>query len=385
MLLQTVASGYQAAFMAPTELLAEQHYQQCERWFKPLSVRIVFLTGKLGFPERQEALSRIANGEADIIVGTHALFQQEVSFHQLALVCIDEQHRFGVKQRAALFDKGNLNARVAHQLVMTATPIPRTLALVQYADLDYSVLDELPPGRIPIQSAVLSNTRRGAVIKRVHELCQKGKQVYWVCPLIESSETLQAENVAAIAAELQTVLSDCCIGFIHGRLSSEEKNQTMRAFNKGAVDVLVATTVIEVGVDVPNAVLMVIENAERMGLAQLHQLRGRVVRGRDPSFCIFLYQTPLSIPAKERLAVLRESQDGFHIAERDLALRGSGDLLGTRQAGAGGWRIANPVRDSHWLIAATQIADNLLKEDSSLAERLEGRWYQKAAAGSKTG
>lgn len=322
-LLQTAINGCQAALMAPTELLAEQLYQQCHAWFTPFKINVVCLTGKLTQQQRNDVLAQISDGSAQIIIGTHALFQQHVTFAKLAFICIDEQHRFGVKQRLALYNKGKTEHTKPHQLVMSATPIPRTLALLHYADLDCSILDELPPSRLPVKTIVLPSTRRAEVIERVQQLCSQGQQVYWVCPLIDESETLQCETVDAIAAELQTQLPQQRIGIVHGRIHGEDKTVIMQAFQSGDLDVLVATTVIEVGVNVPNATLMVIENAERMGLAQLHQLRGRIGRGTQQSFCVLFYQAPLTEQAKARLQMLRDSQDGFYLAEQDLQLRGS--------------------------------------------------------------
>ena len=373
-LLQAVTAGYQAAFMAPTELLAEQHYQQCCAWFAAFNIRVVFLAGKLTTAERKTVLTEIAEGRAQVIIGTHALFQTAVRFDKLAFICIDEQHRFGVEQRLAFWEKGFQNGMMPHQLVMTATPIPRTLAMVQYADLDHCVLDGLPPGRSPVKTVVLPNTRRDEVLTRVATLCQAGSQVYWVCPFIEQTETA-GEAVNVLIKALVQQLPNCCIKALHGRLSSDEKSRIMAAFSAGDVDVLIATTVIEVGVNVPNATLMVIEDANRMGLAQLHQLRGRVGRGDKQSFCILLYQGGLSDVAKARLGVLRDSQDGFEIAKCDLNLRGTGDLLGTRQSGVAPWRIVQLPRDEKWLTLSTDTADTLLQTAPEQAKRLQQRWY----------
>ena len=373
-LLHTAISGYQAALMAPTELLAEQLYQQCHAWFSPLNIDVVYLSGKLTQVERCDTLNKISDGQASIVVGTHALFQQNVTFAKLAFICIDEQHRFGVKQRLALYQKGKTDVVKPHQLVMSATPIPRTLALLQYADLDCSILNEMPPSRLPIKTVVLPNTRRHDVIQRAQQLCEQRQQVYWVCPLIDESENLQCETVDAIAVELQTQLPQQRIGIVHGRINSDDKSVVMQAFQQGEIDILVATTVIEVGVNVPNATLIVIENAERMGIAQLHQLRGRIGRGAQQSFCILLYQPPLSEHAKCRLQMLRDSQDGFYLAEQDLQLRGSGELLGTRQTGMMAWRIASLPRDQQWLDVAAELADQLLQEESNVVVRLQQRW-----------
>jgi len=321
--LVAIEAGRQAALMAPTELLAEQHFINFDRWLTPLGLRIAWLGGKTKGRARTAALASVA-GPAQLVIGTHALMQEGVAFRDLALVIIDEQHRFGVHQRLALRDKGRSGDSVPHQLVLTATPIPRTLAMTAYADLDVSVIDELPPGRTPVATVVLANTRRAEVVERIRTACAEGRQVYWVCTLIEESEVLQAQAAEATFAELTAALAGIRVGFVHGRLKPAEKQAAMQAFKAGETALLVATTVIEVGVDVPDASLMVIENAERLGLAQLHQLRGRVGRGSAKSSCVLLYQRPLSAPARQRLDVLRESNDGFRIAEKDLELRGPG-------------------------------------------------------------
>ncbi len=359
--LQAVENGYQTAILAPTELLVEQHYRTFQKWFLPLGVTVVALSGQMKAAPKREALLAIAEGFASVVIGTHAIFQKKVEFKNLALIVVDEQHRFGVQQRAQLREKGAQADCYPHQLIMTATPIPRTLAMSVYADLDCSVIDELPPGRIPVATHVLSNSRRAEVLLRIREACGTGRQAYWVCTLIEESETLQCKAAEDTALELTAALPELKIGLIHGRMKTAEKDEVMNAFKNAELNVLIATTVIEVGVDVPNASLMVIENAERLGLAQLHQLRGRVGRGATASHCVLMYQAPLSRLAKERLAVMRETTDGFKIAERDLALRGPGEVLGTRQTGDVALRIADLVRDSE-LLPAVQQAANILQE-----------------------
>lgn len=344
-LIQAVASGYQTAFMAPTELLAEQHYQTLKSWLAPLGVSLGFLSGSQIRSERQIVQEGLAQGTISIVVGTHALFQEDIQFQQLGLIVIDEQHRFGVHQRLALKEKG-IQGKVPHQLIMTATPIPRTLAMVAYADLDISVLDELPPGRQSIVTVAISNRRRQDVVERVKIHCEEHRQAYWVCTLIEESTVLQCQAAEATFADLQKQLPNQRMGLIHGRLTASEKEARMQEFKSGQLDLLVATTVIEVGVDVPNATLIIIENPERLGLAQLHQLRGRVGRGHLQSHCVLLYQEPLSYTAQRRLAILRQTQDGFLIAEEDLKLRGPGELLGIRQAGLWQMRIAHMTRDA---------------------------------------
>ncbi len=369
--LRAVASDYQVALMAPTELLAEQHLHNFLSWLDPLGVKIAWLSGRSKARERREALASIAAGEVAVAIGTHALFQDQVRFARLGLVIVDEQHRFGVHQRLALSEKA---AGVPHQLTMTATPIPRTLAMSAYADLDTSVIDELPPGRVPVSTAVIANERREAVITRVREACHGGRQAYWVCTLIEESEALEAQAAEATWTELSAQLPELRIGLLHGRLKSPEKAATMAAFKAGELHLLVATTVIEVGVDVANASLMVIENAERLGLAQLHQLRGRVGRGHAASHCLLLYQKPLSRLGRERLQVMRESTDGFVIAERDLALRGPGELLGTRQTGLLQMRIADLARDAALLDAVRAHAQPFLQRNPAHASALIRRW-----------
>jgi ATP-dependent DNA helicase RecG len=373
---RAVASGVQVAIMAPTELLAEQHLHNFKTWFSPLGLHTAWLSGSLGRKQRRETLAEVASGVAQIIIGTHALFQEEVQFARLGLVIVDEQHRFGVHQRLALRDKGNADGSHPHQLIMTATPIPRTLAMTAYADLDISVIDELPPGRSPVITVVISNHRREEVMARVAHACAEKKQAYWVCPLIEESEVLQCQAAEDSATQLAAALPDVRVGLIHGRLKSKEKETLMAAFKNAEIDVLVATTVIEVGVDVPNASLMIIENAERMGLAQLHQLRGRVGRGAAQSYCVLLYQHPLSENSKARLAALRDSQDGFYIARRDLELRGPGELLGTRQTGLVQFRIADLQRDEDLLPQIASAAQALLHENPDNAHALVRRWLK---------
>ena len=375
-----VESGYQVALMAPTELLAEQHLHHFRHWLTPLGLEVAWLAGKVAGKARQQALQRVASG-AHVVVGTHALMQEGVTFAQLGLVIVDEQHRFGVQQRLALRDKGadHGTGLVPHQLVLTATPIPRTLAMSAYADLDVSAIDELPPGRTPVQTIAISNARRFDVIERIHAACQEGRQAYWVCTLIEESEQLRAQAAEVAHAELSAALDDCRIGLIHGRMKPKEKQAVMDAFKAGELSVLVATTVIEVGVDVPNASLMVIENSERLGLAQLHQLRGRVGRGAIASNCVLLYQPPLGQLARERLQVMRDTNDGFRIAEKDLELRGPGEVLGTRQTGQLSFRIADLARDAHLLPAVQEVGAHLLAQHPLQAELLITRWIGGAA------
>ncbi len=373
-MIQTMANGFQTVMMAPTELLAEQHARNFKNWLEPLGLRVVCLTGSVKGRARIEALALIQSGEAQIVLGTHALFQDAVEFAKLALVIIDEQHRFGVHQRSMLRDKGAQEQVHPHQLIMTATPIPRTLSMSFYADLDMSVIDELPPGRTPVTTSVLLNSRRNEVIARIRESCEQGRQVYWVCPLIEESEVLDCQAATTTAEELQAILRHLKVALIHGRMKPAEKEQIMRGFQLGETHVLVATTVIEVGVDVPNASVMVIENAERLGLSQLHQLRGRVGRGSAASHCVLLYQSPLSRLAKERLSVMRETTDGFKIAQRDLELRGPGEVLGTRQTGEHSFRIADLLRDSALLPKVQKAADQILYAHRDSIEPLVERW-----------
>lgn len=371
---QAVASGYQAAIMAPTEILAEQHYHHFEQWFKPLNIPVVLLTGKLSAKTKRETLEAIAQGEARIIIGTHALVQDGVDYHRLGFVVIDEQHRFGVHQRLALAEKGLREQYKPHQLIMTATPIPRTLAMTAYADLDYSVIDELPPGRTPITTVALSQDKRGDVMERIFEACQQGKQVYWVCTLIDDSEHLRAEAASRVADQLRVAMPSINIGLVHGKLKSQEKEAVMQAFSSNHIQLLVATTVIEVGVNVPNASLMIIENPERLGLSQLHQLRGRVGRGSEKSHCVLLYQGPLSYTSRQRIQTLRDTTDGFVIAEKDLELRGPGEWLGTRQTGALQLRIADLVRDREWVPHIKNIAEGIVQTYPDRAQALIHRW-----------
>ncbi|GAP66119.1 ATP-dependent DNA helicase RecG [Mizugakiibacter sediminis] len=376
--LAAVECGHQVALMAPTELLAEQHLRNFRGWFEPLGVDVVWLAGKVQGRARKAALAAVAQG-APVTIGTHALMQEGVAFARLGLAIVDEQHRFGVHQRLALRDKGARGDGVPHQLVLTATPIPRTLAMTAYADLDVSALDELPPGRTPVQTVAISNARRGEVIERIRAACAEGRQAYWVCTLIEESEQLEAQAAEVAYAELTAALPGLRIGLVHGRMKPKDKQAVMDAFKAGELAVLVATTVIEVGVDVPNASLMVIENAERLGLAQLHQLRGRVGRGSVASSCVLLYRPPLSQLARQRLEVMRETNDGFRIAEKDLELRGPGELLGTRQTGQLAFRIADLARDARLLPAVQRVGEAMLVQHPALAERLVARWIGGAA------
>ncbi|MDY7538849.1 ATP-dependent DNA helicase RecG [Undibacterium sp. RTI2.1] len=370
---QAIDSGYQAALMAPTEILADQHFRKIAAWLEPLGVKTAWLTGSLKKKDKEKAQALIASGEAQLVIGTHALIQDAVQFSKLGLVIVDEQHRFGVAQRLTLRNKGEAG-KVPHQLMMSATPIPRTLAMTYYADLEVSVIDELPPGRTPIVTRVVDQNRRDEVIERVHAAAQDGKQVYWVCPLIEESETLQLQTATDTHAMLSAALPDLRVGLVHGRLKQLEKQSVMDAFTRNEVQVLVATTVIEVGVDVPNASLMVIEHAERFGLSQLHQLRGRVGRGAAASVCLLLYLGPLGGTAKQRLMTMRESTDGFEIARKDLELRGPGEFLGARQSGEAMLRFANLETDQ-WLVdKARELAVQLLATDVPTVEAHLQRW-----------
>ncbi len=372
--LQAVEAGYQVAMMAPTELLAEQHLLSMKTWLDPLGIRVAWLTSRHKGKLRQEILSTLADGSAQVIVGTHALFQDDVDYHKLGLVIIDEQHRFGVHQRMALRDKGAGDKLVPHQLIMTATPIPRTLAMTAYADLDLSIIDELPPGRKPVTTLVLPNSRRSEVVQRVLSACKQGRQAYWVCTLIEESEALQCQAAEDSAVELEQALPELRVGLVHGRLKATEKESVMARFKQGDLDLLVATTVIEVGVDVPNASLMVIENPERLGLAQLHQLRGRIGRGSAESHCVLMYHAPISENARERLGIMRETNDGFVIAQKDLELRGPGEVLGTRQTGEMQFRIADVMRDQPLLPQVQQAAEMMLERYPENVEPLMRRW-----------
>lgn len=372
--LAALASGWQVAVMAPTELLAEQHYRSFSQWLEPLGVQLAYLAGKHKGQTRRDILEAIAEGRAGAALGTHALFQEDVRFRRLGLVVIDEQHRFGVHQRLALREKGARDGLYPHQLIMTATPIPRTLAMLGYADLDVSVIDELPPGRSPVKTSVIPAHRRPEVIARIADWVKRGRQVYWVCTLVEESEALECEAAEKTAAALAEALPEVRTALVHGRMKPAEKEAVMNLFKGGQADLLVATTVIEVGVDVPNAGLMIVENPERLGLAQLHQLRGRVGRGPGESHCVLLYQPPLTPGAKERLGILRETADGFLIAEKDLELRGPGELLGVRQTGQIQFRIADLARDADMLERIQETADALLEDYPDHVDPLLERW-----------
>ena len=369
--------GWQVALMAPTEILAEQHYLNFKKWFEPLGLNVSWLSGKQKGKARAAAEQSIKEGTANLVVGTHALFQENVGFAKLGLVIIDEQHRFGVDQRLALRNKG-LNGMTPHQLVMTATPIPRTLAMSAYGDLDTSVIDELPPGRTPIQTVTIPLDRREEVLNRIATNCAEGKQAYWVCTLVEQSETLDAQAAEATFQEIKERFPHLNAGLVHGKMKADEKQSVMQQFKDNQLQLLIATTVIEVGVDVPNASIMVIENAERLGLSQLHQLRGRVGRGATASFCALLYKSPLSQNGQERLRILRESNDGFVIAEKDLEIRGPGELLGTKQTGDMGFRVAKLERDDHLLNQAHYVAQQILKDYPGNAKALLKRWLPEA-------
>ena len=372
--LLALTAGYQVAVMAPTELLAEQHKRNFSAWFESFQTQIVYLTGQLKGNARKDVLQGLADGSAGIIIGTHALFQEGVNFHRLGLIIIDEQHRFGVHQRMALREKGQQGDTRPHQLVMTATPIPRTLAMLQYSDLDISIIDELPPGRKPIVTSVIPSERRAEVIDRINHWVGKKHQVYWVCTLIEESEVLQCEAAEKTAGLLTQALPSVRVALIHGRMKSTDKDAVMQAFKNHQIDLLVATTVIEVGVDVPNAGLMIIENPERLGLSQLHQLRGRVGRGEGDSYCLLMYQAPLSDTARQRLGILRDSNDGFVIAEKDLELRGPGEVMGTRQTGAVHFKIADLARDADLLDNIQQTGEQIFTESPQAIQPLCDRW-----------
>lgn len=376
--LAVIADGGQAALMAPTELLAEQHARTFSQWLEPLGIETVLLAGKQAVAVRRQALKRIAEG-AGMVIGTHALMQDSVQYKQLDLVMVDEQHRFGVDQRLRLRDKGDSAELSPHQLILTATPIPRTLAMSAYADLDVSVIDELPPGRTPVQTVALANSRRDEVIARIQAYCKQGHQVYWVCTLIEESDEIQAQSAQAAFELIAASLPGIAVALLHSKIAPAEKSRIMQDFKANRLQVLVATTVIEVGVDVPNASVMVIENAERLGLAQLHQLRGRVGRGATASHCLMLYQAPLSAMARQRLEVMRETDNGFIIAEKDLELRGPGELLGTKQTGEAGYRIAELGRDAALLPEVIELADTLLASYPEAAEAVVTRWIGHAA------
>jgi len=373
--LRAIAHGKQVALMAPTELLAEQHANNFRSWFAPLGVEVGWLAGKQKGKARIAQQEAIASGQVQMVVGTHAIFQEQVQFNGLALVIIDEQHRFGVHQRLALREKGQQQGFHPHQLIMTATPIPRTLAMTAYADLDTSVIDELPPGRTPVTTVAIPDTRRSDIIERVRHACsEEGRQAYWVCTLIEESELLEAQAAEATWEELKTALPQLNVGLVHGRMKPSEKQAVMQAFKQGEIHLLIATTVIEVGVDVPNASLMIIENPERLGLAQLHQLRGRVGRGAVASHCVLLYKAPLSKTAQMRLQVLRDSNDGFVIAQKDLEIRGPGELLGTRQTGNAEFKVADLLRDQALIPEVQRIARHIHERYPEQAAALVERW-----------
>ena len=372
--LQVIEAGYQVAIMAPTEILAEQHYLSFSQWMEALGIRTTFLISKLPAKQKNESLAQIASGEAQLIIGTHALVQKDVHYNKLGLAIIDEQHRFGVNQRLALKQKAPEGYQL-HQLMMTATPIPRTLAMTVYADMDVSIIDELPPGRTPVQTVALSDQKREQVIQRIATACgDENRQVYWVCTLIDESEEVQCQAAETTANQLAEQLPNLNVGLVHGRLKSEQKQMVMDKFKQGELDILVATTVIEVGVDVPNASLMIIENPERLGLSQLHQLRGRVGRGSVESHCVLLYQQPLSNNAKSRIQVMRDTNDGFVIAEEDLKLRGPGEMLGTRQTGDIGLRFADLVRDAELVAELQEVAHHLAEHSPQLAQKITQRW-----------
>ncbi|MFY0656086.1 MAG: ATP-dependent DNA helicase RecG [Neptunomonas phycophila] len=371
--LQAVENNFQAAVMAPTEILAEQHLQNFTQWAEPLGLKVAWLAGKVKGKQRESQLAAIADGSAQIVVGTHALFQEDVRFYNLGLAVIDEQHRFGVHQRLSLREKGRDGVKTPHQLIMTATPIPRTLTMSAYADLDCSIIDELPPGRTPVNTVVIADSRRDQVIERVRAACSEGRQAYWVCTLIEESEVMQCQAAEVAEALLKEQLPELRIGLVHGRMKAKEKADVMAQFKAAELDLLVATTVIEVGVDVPNSSVMIIENPERLGLSQLHQLRGRVGRGSVESFCVLMYHAPLSKQGKARLAVMRETTDGFIIAEKDLELRGPGEVLGTRQTGMMQFKIADLQRDKDLLERVRQVAEPISR-NPSIMQAITRRW-----------
>ena len=370
-LIQAVENNFQAAIMAPTEILARQHLQNFTQYLESLNIQIAYLSGSQNTQERREQISLIESGKAKVVIGTHALFQDSVNFKDLSLVIIDEQHKFGVHQRLSLTKKAN---NTPHQLVMTATPIPRSLTMSAYADLDTSIIDELPPGRQAVETIALSNLRRDELISKIRKISNEGRQIYWVCTLIEESEALRAESAEQTFKYLKDHLKDLTVVMIHGRLTKAEKESIMKDFENGRINLLVATTVIEVGVNVPNASLMIVENAERLGLAQLHQLRGRVGRGSEKSICILMYQSPLSDYAKERLDILRQSNDGFMIAQKDLELRGPGEILGTQQTGIASMKIANIVRDAYLLKEAGYYSSKMLEARLESQNALINRW-----------
>jgi ATP-dependent DNA helicase RecG len=372
------ASGFQSALLAPTELLAEQHARTISAWLAPLGINTIYLSGRMSAANRRIALAGMADGSVQVAIGTHALFQQEVDFERLALVVVDEQHRFGVDQRMAMRNKGQSDDMMPHQLIMTATPIPRTLAMTFYTELDVSSIDELPPGRTPVDTVVVPEDRREEVIQRIRLACGNGRQAYWVCPLIDESEALRVQDISGTAKLLHESLPDASIGLVHGRMKPAEKDKIMTAFRDGRLDVLVATTVIEVGVDVPNASLMIIENAERLGLSQLHQLRGRVGRGHQKSACVLLYKPPLGEHARFRLAALRDTTDGFEISRKDLELRGPGEVLGTRQTGMQKMRVADLVRDRGLLPEVLALGKKMMSQYPDRVQPLIRRWVRSA-------
>ncbi|MCW8854642.1 MAG: ATP-dependent DNA helicase RecG [Gammaproteobacteria bacterium] len=374
--LKAIQAGYQSALMAPTEILGEQHYQNFISWFEPLGINVVWLSGKTKGKSREQVLNLIESGQATMIIGTHALFQKDVNFKNLAIAVIDEQHRFGVHQRLALREKGMNN--IPHQLIMTATPIPRSLAMTAYADLDYSVIDELPSGRKVIKTVIISDDKRPEVIESVRKSSKKGNQIYWVCTLIEESEAIQCQAAEDTAVLLEELLPELKVALVHGRMNANDKQAIMQSFKEGEIDLLVATTVIEVGVDVPNATLMIIENAERLGLAQLHQLRGRVGRGSEASHCLLMYKKPLGKQAKQRLSIMREYNSGFDIAKKDLELRGPGEVLGTRQTGEMEFRIADILRDEYMIDDVKEVATEMLNKHSDRIHLLIRRWLGKS-------
>ncbi len=378
--LTAIDNGKQVALMAPTEILAEQHANNFANWLRPFGIEVGWLAGKVKGKARNTQLEAIKNGDVQMIIGTHALFQESVEFKDLALIIIDEQHRFGVHQRLTLREKGAKADHYPHQLIMTATPIPRTLAMTVYADLDTSIIDELPPGRTPIKTVAISEDRRPEIVQRVYQACKNEKrQAYWVCTLIDESEVLEAQAAAAIAEDLQQALPDLKISLVHGRMKPQEKQEIMAEFKAANIDLLVATTVIEVGVDVPNASLMIIENSERLGLAQLHQLRGRVGRGATASHCVLMYKPPLGKISSKRLQVMRDSQDGFYIAEKDLEIRGTGEILGTKQTGSAEFKVANLMRDRKMIPLVQRYAKQIIVENPPLAEALIKRWLNEKA------
>ncbi|MCO6552899.1 MAG: ATP-dependent DNA helicase RecG [Gilliamella sp.] len=372
--LNAIENGCQVVLMVPTEILAEQHYNNFSSWFDPLGISVDWLSGRLTAKNKRQRYERLQKGEITMLIGTHAVFVDKVEFTSLGLVIIDEQHRFGVNQRLSLWEKGIKEHLYPHQLIMTATPIPRTLAMTVYADLDVSVIDELPPGRTPINTVVIPNNRRDEIIERVNQACLANRQVYWVCTLVEESETLDAQAAEILVEELQQRLPHLNIALVHGKMKSDLKQSVMQEFKAGKIQLLVATTVIEVGVDVPNASLMIIENAERLGLAQLHQLRGRVGRGTAVSHCVLMYQAPLSKVAQARMKVMRESNDGFVIAQKDLELRGSGEILGTRQMGVANFKVVDLIRDQHVISEVQQASYDIQTNHPQSAAQLVDCW-----------